>query len=67
MIDIIILRDNIKESISTNDLGLYIISGTIYTPYTGFIVCPSLKKACFESEEDAIEAIIDYLESHELI
>lgn len=67
MIDIFILRENIKESISTNDLGLYIISGTLYTPYTGYISCPSLKKACFENEEDAIEAVIDYLENHKLI
>lgn len=67
MIDILVLRENIKQSISNNDLGLYIISGTLYTPWTGYIACPSLKKACFENEEDAIEAIIDYLESHELI
>lgn len=67
MIDILILRENLKQSIYENDLGLYVISGTIYTPYTGYIACPSLKKACFENEEDAIAAIIDYLETHELI
>lgn len=67
MIDILVLRENIKQSISNNDLGLYIISGEIYTPYTGFISCPSLRKTMFENEEDAIEAVIDYLETHELI
>lgn len=67
MIDILILRENLKQSIYENDLGLFLISGEIYTPYTGFIACPSLRKAMFENEEDAIEAIIDYLETHELI
>ena len=67
MIDILVLRENIKESIYTNDLELYVISDTIYTPYTGYIMCPSLSGACFDNEEAAIEAVIDYLESHELI
>lgn len=67
MIDILVLRENIKQSISNNDLGLYVISGEIYTPYTGYIAAPSLRKAMFENEEAAIEAIIDYLETHELI
>ena len=67
MIDILVLRENIKQSIYTNDLGYHVISDTLYTPYTGYIICPSLKGACFENEEAAIEAVIDYLESHKLI
>ena len=43
MIDILILRENLKQSIYENDLGLFLISGEIYTPYTGFIACPSLR------------------------
>ena len=67
MIDFLVLRENIKQSIYENDLGLYVISDTIYTPYTGYIMCPSLKGVCFDNEESAIETVIDYLDSHELI
>lgn len=67
MIDILVLRENLKQSIYENELGLFLISGEVYTPYTGFIACSSLRKAMFENEEEAIEALIDYLELHELI